>query len=266
MKIIRLTTILMFASFLLIGLIGNIYAKEEVGTVVAIRGKALIERNKRSIEAKVKDILFISDAVLTMKASRAKLLFIDDSVLTLGENSKVFIRDVIYTKHKMGQSVFSLLEGKLRAIVGKTHFEVHTPTAVAAARGTILLFETGVTEDGKRYTIIICTEGMSTIMSTDPSIEGSITLTEGMMVTFIEGELSLPTPTLAPIELIEELLNSTDSGIGEISIPGPLDVYVGPEGVSIEPTGMLPTATPPLEQQPVVPTTPVDINIIFPDQ
>lgn len=265
MKMVRMITVLMFLLSLLFGLTGNAFAKDEVGTIVAIRGKVFIERNDRTVDANVKDILFNSDTVLTEEASRAKLLFIDDSVLTLGENSRAVIKEVIYSKHKMGRSVFNFLEGKMRAVVGKTHFEVHTPTAVAAARGTVLFFETGITEDGHRFTTILCAEGLATITSTNPMIEGSISLTEGMMVTFIEGEMILPTPTLAPIEDIERFRNSTDSD-REVSIPGPVDVYVGPEGVSIEPTGMLPTVSPPIEQQPVAPTTPVDINVIFPDQ
>lgn len=273
MRILGLMTIMLIVS-LLIGITGNALAKDEVGSIVAIRGKALIERDKESIEAKVKDSLFMNDTVLTKEASRAKLLFIDDSVLTLGENSQVVIREVIYSKHKMGRSIFGFLEGKMRAIVGKTHFEVHTPTAVAAARGTVILFETGITEDGKKYTLIIVLEGEATITSTDSSVEGSVPLTAGMMVMIIEGEPVLPTPTVAPIEEIERLLNSTDSS-SEVSIPGPAEIHVGPKGVLIEPAGlsveqpageMVPMMSPPIDQQPATPgTTPVDINVIFPD-
>ena len=132
----------------------------------------------------------------------------------------------------------------MRSIVGKTKFEVHTPTAVAAARGTVVLSETGVTDDGKRYTIFIVLEGMATITSTEPGVEGSATLTEGMMIMIVEGELVIPTPTVAPIEEIERMLNDTDS-VREISIPGPVKVFVGPEGegFQVEPDdGMLEVA------------------------
>ncbi len=265
MRILRLTTILLLVSLLLIGLTGIALAKDEVGTIVAIRGKAFIERDKESLEAKVKDSLFMNDTVLTKEASRAKLLFIDDSVLTLGENSQVVIREVIYSKHKVGQSIFNLLEGKMRSIVGKNHFEVHTPTAVAAARGTVILFETGVTEDGRKFTIMICTEGEVLASPLDPSLGGSVKLTAGMMIMSIEGEPFPSVPSAASVELIEKLLNATDS-TREVSIPGPAEIHVGPEGVLIEPTGMVPMISPPIEQQPATPgTTPVDINVIFPE-
>ena len=76
-----------------------------------------------------------------MKASRTKMRFIDDSILTLGENSRVSIKEYIYSKDKGGKSIFNLLDGKMRSVVGKTRFEIHTPTAVAAARGTIILLQ-----------------------------------------------------------------------------------------------------------------------------
>ena len=166
----------------------------------------------------------------------------------------------------MGRSVFSLLEGKMRSIVGKTQFEVHTPTAVAAARGTVILTETGVTDDGRIYTIFIVLEGTAVITSTQPGVAGSATLTEGMMVTIFEGEMVLPTPTVAPIGEIERLQNATDSD-REITIPGPAKVSVGPEGVVIEPAGMVPPQSPPIvDQQPPTPAmTPVEIDVIFPE-
>ena len=75
----------------------------------------------------------MQDTVATMKASKAKMLFNDDSILTLGESSKVVIKEYVYNKGKGGTSVFNLLEGKMRSVVGKTKFQIHTPTAVAAA-------------------------------------------------------------------------------------------------------------------------------------
>jgi len=243
---------------------GTALAEDDVGTIVAIRGKAFIDRDDKSFEAGVKDGLLMNDTVSTREASRAKMLFIDDSVLTIGEKSRVVIKEVVYSRHKMGRSVFSLVEGRMRSIVGKTRFEIHTPTAVAAARGTVILTETGMTEDGRRYTIIIVLEGEATITSTDPGVRGSETLTEGMMVMIIEGEPVLPMPTPAPIEEIERLQNATDSD-HEVTIRGPAEIWVGPEGILIEPAGMLPPQSPPIDQQPPTPaTTPVEIDIIFP--
>lgn len=108
-------------------------------------------------------------------------------------------------------------------------------------------------------------EGTATITSTEPGVEGSETLTDGMMIMIVEGVPVLPTPTVAPIEEIERLQNATDSD-REISIPGAAEIYVGPEGVLVEPAGMLPPQSPPVvDQQPPTPgTTPVEIDVIFP--
>ncbi len=133
MKIVRQTWLFLILSFI-VGLSGMALAKDDVGTVVAVKGKAIIDRDKRAIEAKVKDSIFFNDTVATLEASRAKMLFIDDSILTLGEKSKVVINEFVYSKDKGGRSIISLIDGKMRSIVGKTNFEVHTPTAVAAAR------------------------------------------------------------------------------------------------------------------------------------
>ena len=265
MKQVSLATILLLVSLLFIGSADTAFAENEVGTIVALRGKAIIERDGESFEAAVKDNLFMNDTVSAKEASRVKMLFIDDSVLTIGENSQVVIKEVIYSKHKMGRSVFSLVEGKMRSIVGKTQFEVHTPTAVAAARGTVILTETGVTEDGRKFTIMICTEGEVLACALNQRMGECVTLTAGMMLMYIEGEPFPSALSPATMQDIERLQNATDS-VQELSIPEPAKVSVGPEGLVVEPGGMLPPQSPPIDQQPPAPaTTPLEIDVIFPN-
>jgi hypothetical protein len=257
-----LTAVSVMILFLIFGLSGIVLAEDNVGSVVAIKGKAIIDRDNKEIEAKVKDKIFMRDTVSTGEDSRAKMLFIDDSVITLGEKSKVVVKEVIYSRHKMGSTIFDLIDGKMRAIVGKTNFEVHTPTAVAAARGTIILVETGII-DGKRFVRFICYEGEIIIKSNDPTDTSTIKLTAGMMVTIFEGEPLPEKAVLAPIPEIERLWNSTDIGSRhEVSIPGPVEITVDLGHFTFE---TMPDFKPPLgDQQPVTPITPVNINIVFP--
>jgi len=268
MEIFKRATMFIAMLFVVAGITGVAVAKDDVGTVVAVRGKAIIDREHKSTEAKVKDGIFLNDTVSTLEASRVKMLFIDDSVLTLGEKSKVVVKEFIYAKDKTSRSVYNLIDGKMRAIVGKTNFEVHTPTAVAAARGTAGLFETGI-KDGKRYTTIICLEGEFQVSI--EGVEGSITLTPGMMITIFEGDIKL-VPVTAPAGETDRLLKGTDIGY-ELSIPGPAEIKVGPGGAAIQPMGLTgptgPTGAagnlPPINQQPPVRnTTPVNINLNFP--
>lgn len=229
-------------------------AEESAGTVVAVRGKALIDRDKKELEAKVKDSLVMRDIVSTLEASKAKLLFRDDSVLTMGEKSRLVVREFIHEKDKKGRSIFNLLDGKMRAVVGKTEFEVHTPTVVAAARGTIILFETGLL-DGQLFTTVIALEGLVDIMSIDPKILGSITLTPGTMVTVLQNTPLPAKPIPAAGAEIKRL--QRDMGLTKDSDDSKKDL------VKAALTKTETPLNPKIEQQPIG-KTPVNINVIFP--
>jgi len=88
------------------------------------------------------EVLF-RDVIETKEESRTKALFEDDTLLTIGSNSRVEITQYIFDPDQGRRStVIKLFKGRLRALVGKlfakmgSKFEIHTPTAVAAARGT----------------------------------------------------------------------------------------------------------------------------------
>jgi len=237
-------------------------AEQPAGSVVAVRGKGFIERDQKRSEARVRDAVMTRDIVSTAEASRMKLLFSDESVLTLGGSSRVAIREFL-AGQKGGSSIFNMIDGKLRAVVGKNAFEVHTPTAVAAARGTIILFETGV-RDGKKFTMMICSEGRFLASSSDRRFPEEVLVTEGMAITSIEGE-PLPKPVAAPAHERERLLKETDTKGDEISMPGPPGIIGGPWGPVAGPLGgFRPDAGMSASQQPVQPATPVTINVVFP--
>jgi hypothetical protein len=137
---------------------------EPVASVVAVRGKATVERGGRKLAAQPKLGIELLDTVATAEGGRAKLLFIDDSVLTLAEKSTMSIDTFVHSRSDRGKSLFNLLDGKMRAVVGKTRFEVKTPTVVAAARGTVILFDVG-TINGKAFTRVTCLEGIVDVRS-----------------------------------------------------------------------------------------------------
>lgn len=168
----------------------------DVGSVVALRGDAVIERDAKVVGAKLKDGIQLRDSVATRDKSRMKMLFIDDSVLTLGEKTKVVIKEFVYSKDGAGKSLFNLLDGKMRSVVGKSSFEIHTPTMVAAARGTVFDCEAGQM-NGKSFSTCTSYEGQVEIRSIDPTIAGRVTLRPGMSITVISGQ-PLPAPTTSP--------------------------------------------------------------------
>lgn len=182
--------------FVLFGFAGMVHAAGDVGAVVALKGGALIEREAKVIEAKLKDGVQLMDSFETKERAKAKMLFVDDSVLTMGEKSKVVIKEFLYSKDKGGKSIFNLIDGKMRSVVGKSEFEVHTPTVVAAARGTVFDCETGKLNE-KLFTKCTCYEGVVDIRSIDPTIAGRVSLRAGMTVTVMAGQ-PVPAPTVVP--------------------------------------------------------------------
>ncbi|MBI5741647.1 MAG: FecR domain-containing protein [Nitrospirae bacterium] len=248
---------------------GAASAGSDVGAVVAVKNRAIIAREKQEFDAKVKDGIFSIDTVTTLEASRAKMLFRDDSVLTLGEKSRLVVKEYVYNEGQRGASVFNLIDGKMKAIVGNTNFEVHTPTALAGARGTVILFENGVVA-GRRRTTIISEEGSVEIKNIDSNIPKKIILEPHWMTTVWEGEA--PTePEPAPLELIVRLSGQTDMGYQEITVIDPVVTETGllytPDLSAGSPAGL-----PPINQQPPAPETaaststssPVNVRVVFP--
>lgn len=269
--------------------VSNAYGDEQfVGKFVQLRGTATIERGKSQLPAQVKGGVLSSDVITTSNSSRAKLLFIDDSVLTMSDNSKLVVKEFIYSKGKEGKSVYNLLEGKMRSVVGKTRFEVHTPTAVAAARGTVIYFDVG-TANNQKYSRIICLEGSVQIRNVVSTIAGQVTLTPGTMV-IVRANEPPPPPVPAPRAELDNARkatqgggNSSDnsqdgakqggsSGDGGSTTGNSQNGSTGGTGQSstlplmTAPTAPLIPTAPPIIQQPIVQPRRVNINIGVPGQ
>jgi len=117
----------------------------DIGVFTAIEGKVFVQhaQSPELLPAKLQDTVLFRDLIATQKESRTKALLNDDSLLTIGEHSRVEITEHLYDPNRSLRSVVvNLVQGQVRALVGKvfagsgSKFEVHTPTAVAAARGT----------------------------------------------------------------------------------------------------------------------------------
>jgi hypothetical protein len=116
-----------------------------VGVYTAVMGKVTVTHSgePRMLPVKLHDEVMFRDVIQTEKESRTKAFFQDDSILTVGENSLVEITEYIYNPEaNLRRSVVKVMQGQVRALVSKvfksngSRFEVHTPSAVAAARGT----------------------------------------------------------------------------------------------------------------------------------
>ena len=253
------------------------YAEDDVGIVVALKGRAEIQRENRKIEAALKGSILLKDTVETKAASRAKMLFRDDSILTLGENSRVVIKDYLYAEgRKKGKTVFNLMDGKLRSLVGNNEFEVHTPTVVVAARGTYFITWTEV-EDGVPVSGVAVIEGAVEMWSINPAIKGVVKLERGMMS---KGAMNkAPTPGAStPATFMKELIDATElqgrpeaekkpvieerKGIG--AQPGGPGASVREEAPSVRREAI--PSTPPIinQEPPRIKETPVHIHVPIP--
>lgn len=247
-----------------------VYA-DEVGTIVAIKGTVLIHRDTETRSALLKDKVLLNDTIETREASRAKMLFKDDSILTLAENSKVNIKEYIYsTKDKRGKSIFNLIDGKMRSLVGKNEFEVHTPTVVAAARGTYFIAWTGI-EEGVPMSGVAVLEGIVYLSSINPAIPGVVTLERGTMGKAFQNRAIGPAVSIPP-SLMKELIEATElqssPETGKITVPEGGKTMEQPTAPGPAPLtereGQIPQ-TPPIENQTPPNTTPVHIRIPIPE-
>src|SRR5256712_7887957 len=119
--------------------------QQAIGFYLTVIGKPTVVHvgQPAAMPVKLRESVYFKDVIETQADSRAKALFDGDSILTVGENSRVEVSEYIYDPaNNQRSSVLRMIQGKARALVGKlfaglgSKFEVHTPTAVAAARGT----------------------------------------------------------------------------------------------------------------------------------
>ena len=221
----------------------------EVALIIQLRGKAMVERQaeEAAFEAVIKSPIELRDVIETLRKSRAKMLFKDESIMTLGSESRASVREFVRGLEGEGATVFNLMEGKMRTVVGKTRFEVHTPTVVAAARGTVIEFIVG--EKGNRaFTVITCLEGTVEISSLDPEA-ASLTLSAGYTITVFEGE-DPSTMTPVPTYLYEGL-------------PGGRNMVTS---IVTEAIDSIETQSARVEFSPHAGTVPVIVDVIFPGE
>jgi len=138
---------------LILGLAVPAWALDEAGRVTEVQGTVQALHNDGQADLlKLNAKVYVGDRIQTGPSGRVTMLFLDDSVLTLAPKTKIEINSLVYKpKENLRNSVFSLVEGKLKAVVGgwfsetgqETQWQLRTPTAVAGVRGTSLVAEVG---------------------------------------------------------------------------------------------------------------------------
>jgi ferric-dicitrate binding protein FerR (iron transport regulator) len=101
----------------------------------------VVKRQGQQLDAAPTIPILPSDEIVTDAGGGLTITLVNGSRLTLGESTSIVIDESIVTADQRSKSVIHLLVGQLRSVVaalGATSgdFKVHTPNAIAAARGT----------------------------------------------------------------------------------------------------------------------------------
>jgi hypothetical protein len=155
---------------------------EGIGFYTAVAGQVSVTHSgeARVLPVKLHDQVQFKDVIQTQDESRTKAFFQDDSMLTVGENSRVEIDEYIYNpEENVRLAIVKLMQGQVRALVSKvfkangSKFEIHTPSAVAAARGTYFTVwvengQSGIINIGEKGRVDFTSGG--TTVAVDPGL------------------------------------------------------------------------------------------------
>jgi len=191
------------------------FALDAVGEVTGLTGVANIERDGSEFAAALSMPIQIHDRLITIGKAQLTVTFHDGSKLILSETGTYSIDQYAITSTTRTEASIALWAGHLRAIVnvisgGAPNFQIHTPNAIAAVRGTE--FETAYIKDRPcpedrscmRYTTVEVFHGVVAVAnSTNPA--NAIQVNEGYETT-----VACESPATSPAPL----------GMKEMGAPG----------------------------------------------
>jgi hypothetical protein len=183
---------------------------KSIGHVTALEGNVtVLHQGKFAPEPlTLRKPVFQEDIIETDRASKVRITLTDATVISLAEHSRLelrhFSRDAP-RQTRVGRFVMALgvFRAILREFLPQSTFEVITPTAVAAIRGTDFMGE--VTPDS---TAIVVLEGTIVVSHVRPGVTGTATLTPGMGTT-VRGDEPPSAPTRWSESRVETLRRAT---------------------------------------------------------
>jgi len=213
--------------FILVGIAGfclgpggpAVHGAEKAGGVVALRGQVTVlhEGGGAREALRFKDDVFWKDEINTARQSGAKLLILRKSLLTLREESRVVLVEKDFRDPARGRSVLEMATGKIRALIQKGAFgpegvfEIRTPNAVAAVRGTEVI----VNIVSPRLTQIVVVSGQAVVRNLLKVAE--VPVNPMQMTEVIEDRDPTP-PVQVSAEFIRDLVK--DLEIDELAVKG----------------------------------------------
>ena len=186
-------------------------AQTPAGSISAVTGAVSIQRAGRTIPAAYGTAIMVGDRIVTGADGRVTVTLSDSSQLEVTESSTLVVdQNTLSPTSTRVSTKVTLLGGLVRSIVNPTatppNFEVHTPNAVASARGSSadVGYQKGVArkefKDCLEFTDVADYKGDWEV--TNPTNPGAppVELHEGQKTTVACGLAPLPaTPIAAPI-------------------------------------------------------------------
>ena len=171
------------------------YAQTVAGSISAISGTATITRGSATIPAAYGTRIEVGDRIVTAAASSLTVTLSDGSQIEVTDSSTLTMdENTLNASGLRASTKLSLLNGLVRSLVRTTpgtppNFEVHTPNAVASARGTFydVDHETGVHDEHYKncteFTHVSVFQGTVEVYNpTNPS-SPTVEVNEGQKVT-----------------------------------------------------------------------------------
>jgi hypothetical protein len=218
-------------------------AVAQVGQIARVDGTAQLRRASQLYGVGAAMPVFLNDQVSTDAASSLAINLNGGSALEVGESSTIVLDEHVLPPN---QSAFrtrvSMLTGKLRSVVphtlGTADFEVHTPNAVVAVRGTDFLvsFSDGQKRFGypgcETFTDVSVQTGTVAVANmANPN--ATVSVPEGFSTTVACGNAPLP-PGPSGLE-----------GLGTGGVTAPGAVTAPPPGAAPAPPAPPPPPPPP---------------------
>jgi hypothetical protein len=117
-------------------------AQSTVGTITQVQGVASIQRNGATTPATLNEPVMLHDKISTGPDGSLTIGMVDNSFMQMTASSTLTIDDSMLVNGVGAPSKVGLLGGSLHSVIvgamrgSSSTFEVHTPNAIGAVRGT----------------------------------------------------------------------------------------------------------------------------------
>ncbi len=142
MSSLRIAAVFGLAMLTIVTAVPPAHAQNTVGTITQIQGAADVQRNGATIAAAQNMPVMLHDKIVTEANASLIISLVDNSSMQLGASSTITIDDSVLVNGVGAPSKVGLLGGDLHTVIlgamrgSSTTFEVNTPNAIGAVRGT----------------------------------------------------------------------------------------------------------------------------------